>query len=84
MCAYYGETSGPVQSEFVHDGSVKHPYTFSWPPHTAAPTKRPDVQTGGRHAPVQDAAGGGWVAGIDWMSTVLGERRGPTALSLQG
>lgn len=63
VCAYYGEKSGRVQSEFVHDGSVKHPYTFSCPPHTAAPTKRPDAQTGGRHTRGQDAAGGGGALG---------------------
>lgn len=49
-------------NEFVHDGSVKHPYTFFYP-HTAAHTKRPDVQTGGRHAPRQNASGGRGLGG---------------------
>lgn len=52
------QKSGWIQNEFVHDGSVKHPYTFFYP-HTAAHTKRPDVQTGGRHARRQNASGGG-------------------------
>lgn len=75
--AYYGKKSGRVQNEFVHDGSVKHPYTFSWQP----------VARGGSHKAARRAdrwtararAGWrwrGWVAGIDSTSTVLGERRG--------
>lgn len=58
------QKSGWIQNELVHDGSVKHPYTFFYP-HTAAHTKRPDVQTGGRHARQQNASGVGGVVG--WL-----------------
>lgn len=75
--AYYGKKSGRIQNEFVHDGSVKHPYTFSWQPvarggsHKAA--RRADRWTARARAGCRWR---GWVAGIDSTSTVLGERRG--------
>lgn len=75
--AYYGKKSGRIQNEFVHDGSVKHPYTFSWQPvarggsHKAA--RRADRWTARARAGCRWR---GWVAAIDSTSTVLGERRG--------
>ena len=45
------QKSGWIQNEFVHDGSVKHPYTSFYP--------HPDGQTGGRHTQKQNSSGGG-------------------------
>lgn len=67
-----------IQNEFVHDGSVKHPWTYYNPTSNlpTSPLLFPGGQTGGQHAQDQNASGGeGRVDDIDSTSTVLGERR---------
>lgn len=76
------QKSGWIQNEFVHDGSVKHPYTSFYPTSSSPKPPRQADRWAARAAAEWFCRG--WVGDIDSVSTVHGREKGPAVLFLQG